>query len=113
MNRKGQALVEFVIILPIFLLLFMGAIDMGRIMYSKIILEEKMSDIINLYRNGKSNEDIKEELKLEEIKLEIKSDNEYLDFNLVKEIDVLTPGLNVILKNPHPLIIKRSIKNVT
>ena len=41
MPKKGQALVEFIIILPIVLLMFLGIIDLGRIMYTKIILEWK------------------------------------------------------------------------
>ncbi|MCM1053674.1 MAG: pilus assembly protein [Ruminococcus sp.] len=113
MNKKGQALVEFIIILPIFLLLLMGTIDMGRILYTKINLESQMNDIISLYDDGMKDKDILKKLKLEDTTLEVKNNNEYLDFNLIKKIDIITPGLNIIFDNPYDLKVKRSIKNVT
>ena len=39
MNKKGQALVEFVIILPVIILLFFGAVDFGRIIIKTNELE--------------------------------------------------------------------------
>jgi len=38
-NNKGQALVEFIIILPIFLLLIISIIDFGNIISKKYSLE--------------------------------------------------------------------------
>ena len=46
--KKGQALVEFVIILPIFLFLLLGVIDVGRIMYTKVNLENTISDVVDM-----------------------------------------------------------------
>ena len=37
-NNKGQALVEFIIILPIFLLLIISVIDFGNIISKKYFL---------------------------------------------------------------------------
>lgn len=34
-NEKGQAMVEFALVLPILLILFLGIIDFGRILYTK------------------------------------------------------------------------------
>ena len=48
MNRKGQTLVEFVIVLPIFLIILFYVIDFGRIIYSKNRLENSLNDIIFL-----------------------------------------------------------------
>jgi len=113
MKKKGQALVEFVIILPVFLMLVLGVIDIGKILYSKIIMEEKMSDIINYYENDKAIDDIKNilELNSEDYNLTIKTDNEYIDFSLSKKIDIITPGLNFVFDNPYHLTINRSIVN--
>ena len=33
MNKRGQALVEFVIILPIFIFMLLSIMDIGRIIY--------------------------------------------------------------------------------
>ncbi len=113
MNKKGQALVEFIIILPVFLLLLMGTIDIGRIIYSKISLESQMNDIISLYDEGVKEEEIIKKLKLADTSLEIKNNDDCLDFNLTKKIDIITPGLNIIFDNPYDLKVKRSTKNVT
>lgn len=52
-NKKGQALIEFVLMLPIVLLLFLGMIDVGRIIIRKSELENKVSDQITVWKQGK------------------------------------------------------------
>ena len=37
-NHHGQSLVEFALILPLLLMLVLGAIDFGRLFYTKIII---------------------------------------------------------------------------
>ena len=52
MNKKrGQALVEFVIILPIFLFFLFAIIDFGKIISLKNQLESEMDEIIEEYKN--------------------------------------------------------------
>lgn len=112
MNKKGQALVEFVIILPIFMMLVLGVIDIGKILYSKIILEEQISDVISLYESGKEKEEIVAKLEIDaDTSLEILNDEEYISFNLTKSIDIITPGLNFVFNNPYQLEVTRSIDN--
>lgn len=108
-KRRGQALVEFVIILPIFIMLILGVIDMGRILYSKIILEEKISDVISLIDKGKTVSDINRDL--DNMILEVQEEGDYVNYSLVQEIDIVTPGLNFIFSNPYPLKVSRSISN--
>lgn len=109
--KKGQALVEFIIILPIFLMLVLGITDMGKILYTKISLEGKMSEVVTLYDSNKSVEDISMSLKLDKNKvdLEILEETHEINFSLQKDIDIITPGLNLIFKNPYKLKINRSI----
>lgn len=38
-NRKGQAMVEFVLILPVFLLLLLGMVDLSRVISANFVLE--------------------------------------------------------------------------
>ena len=94
MKKHGQALVEFIIILPIFLLLVFGIFDIGKILYNKIILEQQTNLDLN-----------------KDVTLNVESDNNYLNFNLTKEVDIITPGLNLIFNNPYELKITRSILN--
>ena len=111
LKKEGQALVEFVIILPIFLMLFLGVIDFGKIFYNKIILESTINDVISLNENNMSEEEIKEKLNLEDMNLIINEDTSYKEISLAKEIEIITPGLNLILNNPYKLEVKRSIIN--
>ena len=108
MNRKGQALVEFVIILPIFILLVLGCIDIGRIIYTKMNLEEQMSDVVDYYKRGKTVEEINEKIDNE---VNIKIDTEYTTILLTKKIDIITPGLQLIFDNPYSIVVERSILN--
>ncbi|MDE5539243.1 MAG: hypothetical protein K2J20_02010, partial [Bacilli bacterium] len=72
-----------------------------------------MSDAITLYDNGRTKEEIDAKLKLDsdKIKLEIKQDEEYVEFILAKELDIITPGLNFVFDNPYNLKVSRSIQN--
>lgn len=110
--KKGQALVEFVIILPIFLFLLLAMIDIGRIMYTKINLENTISDVINLYEDDKSLSDIKTKLNLK-MALNIENNDDLTTVYLQKDLDIITPGLNLIFGNPYQIEVKRSILNET
>ena len=59
MNNKGQALVEFVLILPVFILILFVIVDFGMIISTKNSLENKSLDIVSIVKNGKTKEEIK------------------------------------------------------
>lgn len=110
MNKKGQALVEFVIILPIFIFMLLAIIDIGKIIYSQNELESEMSNVVELYKNKKTFLEIQSSLALndEDTVLEIKNENnETLIFSLKKEITIVTPGLQFLFPNPYSLEVKR------
>lgn len=109
MNKKGQALVEFIIILPIFLVLVLGVIDLGNILYQKTMLEGKMNDVISMYEKGNSSLEILEDMDLKNTTLDITEDDRTIRIHLKKEIDLITPGLNLVLDNPYQLDVSRSI----
>lgn len=110
-NRAGQALVEFVIILPIFIFMILAVIDLGKILYYKNNLESRMDEVITTYESLQDNVLIKEQLKLDEenIELEISSDEGYTEFLLTRSLDIITPGLNLVFGNPHNIKTKRVI----
>lgn len=112
MNKKGQALVEFIIILPILIMLFFGAVDFGRIVIRKNELESITSDVVKLYKDGNSYEKIEDFLKEnnDSNTLSIKNkDNEYVEFILQSELNFVTPGLGKILGEPYIVNSKRVI----
>ena len=111
LSKKGQALVEFVIILPIFVFMIFGVIDSGKILYMKNNLESQMDDIITAYKEGETKNEIIEKLKLkkENIILSITEEQKYLNFQIEKETDLITPGLNSLLGNPYKVSANRVI----
>lgn len=99
MNNKGQALVEFVIILPIFILIMLVVFDYARIMQTKIELEGVMEDVTT-----------NENYKLDDsIKLTTKQDGEYINYTLTKNIKLSSPVLVVILDQNYKVETNRSI----
>lgn len=110
MNRKGQALVEFVLILPIFIMILFSIVDFGMIFNKKNELENISIDIINLLNN---NNNKIEEIQKEYPKVDIKLTNEekYTIVEISTKVNIITPGLNRVLGNPYIVKVERKIPN--
>ncbi len=112
MKKRGQALVEFIIILPVLIMILFGAVDFGRIILKKNELESIVSNVVDLYNEGKSFEELEEYLKENGQKNSLKvtnKDNKYIEFTLEGEVNFVTPGLGKILGEPYKASIKRVI----
>lgn len=110
MNRKGQALVEFVLILPIFLLILFAVVDFGMILSKKNELENISVDVVAMIRNNDNIEDIK--MLYPDISIDVDSDNDYTTIKIYDEMDIMTPGLNLVLGEPYEVFVERTIPNV-
>lgn len=110
MNRKGQALVEFVLILPIFLLILFAVVDFGMILSNKNELENISVDVISMVKNNDNLDDIRE--LYPDINIEMNNDNRYTTIKIYKSIDVMTPGLNLVFGDPYEVVVERTIPNV-
>lgn len=112
-NQKGQALVEFVLLLPVFVFMVFMMIDFGRILTTKSSLESKASDALSLLKEGKSydavvtsiNKNTSSKLKLNLVY----GSDQYATVEVVSEVPILTPGLNLILKTPYEVKVKRVV----
>lgn len=112
MNRKGQALVEFVIIIPIFIMMIFTIIDFGIILYNMNKMEIKMEDVVTMYKSNSTYKNIEDYLNKDdnEVKLTITNDNnEDIKIVLSKEIKLITPGLGLIIGDPYNAEAKRVI----
>ncbi|MEG1351309.1 MAG: TadE/TadG family type IV pilus assembly protein [Bacilli bacterium] len=112
-NDKAQALVEFVLILPILIFLIFSVIDIGKIIYVKNHIENKTNDVVDLLNKNKDFDEIVKLVNKDnpykiELNLTYESDN-YLTIKLYGLVDILTPGLNLILDNPYKVIVKRVV----
>lgn len=109
MNKRGQALVEFVLILPLFILILFAIIDFGFIFNKKSELENMSVDIVNLIRNGKKIDEINKMYPNTLISEEIGDD--LIIVKLSEDIDIMTPGLNLVLGDPYKVEVKRTVPN--
>lgn len=109
-KNSGQALVEFIIILPILLLILMGMVDFGNIIYQKYHLESNLDTVVSLYQNGRS-EELTEYLKEEKITAHYIEEDVFIKVKLQKDVKIITPGLNTILKSPYEVSVERTVYN--
>ncbi len=110
-NKKGQALVEFVIILPITLILLFCIIDFGRIISLKTDLEGKAEDIITFYSNGKTLEEISAVMDVKDVKVGLEEKGSYNTLTVSKTIKPITPGLSYIINDAFNVKVSRVVRN--
>lgn len=106
MNQKGQALVEFIVVLPVLILIVMAITDMGNILYKKYQLENDLDYIAELYKQEKQLE-IESYANENNIIVSYDTNINQVTINLNKEVSVVTPGLKTILKDPYYINVKR------
>lgn len=100
MNKKGQALVEFIIILPILIFILLAIIDYGMISYNKSKMENIITDIGSMLKNNETEDEINRFISSNDndIKINLKHEDKYINIKLYKEYNFITPGLNKIFK---------------
>lgn len=117
-NKKAQALVEFVLILPILIMMIFAIIDFGNIYVAKSNLENRMTyatevlkksdDMSTLYEevltsvNRDSNDKIQVELVFE-------NDTDFVKVKLSKNVNIITPGLNLVLGDKYNATVERVV----
>ena len=107
MNRKGQALIEFVLILPVLLFILFAIIDFGVIFSSKSNLENDSADIIDLFKSGISINELKE--MYPDNSINISNNGEYYTIIIRTSVNLITPGLNRVLGEPYLLNVERVV----
>ena len=109
-NNKGQALVEFVIILPIFLLLIISVIDFGNIISKKYSLENDIDTISSMYKEEKYNE-IDYYTDKKDIDVSFTNDSAFVNISLSKDIRIMSPILNLVFGKNYSISVEKSIYN--
>ena len=107
-NNKGQALVEFIIVLPIFLLLLISVIDFGNIISKKYSLENDIDVVSELYLNEEFDE-INTYVKNKDIKINYSNDNSLVTIKLTKNIKIISPMLNIVFGKNYDIDVEKSI----
>lgn len=110
-NDKGQALVEFVLILPIIIMILFVIIDMSNVFYNKSHLENVLASVVDEVKQNKTINEIEQELTDEKLNITIKENNNTKTIVLEKTIDFITPFSNNFFKEGYKIKTKRVILN--
>lgn len=106
-DRKGQALIEFVLILPILILLLLGIMDVGIILVRKSELENKVTDMIKVWeQKDTSINELERLLNNEGLETEFTKNTttSYVTVKVVDEVTLTTP-----INKKYKIEIKRVI----
>ena len=97
MNKKGQALIEFIIILPIFIMMMLAVFDCVRIYSEKSKLEGILEDVI-LDDNTYSDVNV--------TKNSVSKGTEYV---VSKDIEIYSPVVSVVTGTKYNIVVKRIV----
>ena len=109
MNKKGQALVEFIIILPITIFILLAIVDYGTISYNKNKLENIVDDVGKMYKNGESSDEISRFIDDDKVSYNVSLDDKYTTVILTRKYKCITPGLDSFFSKD--IIVERKIYN--
>ena len=109
-NNKGQALVEFIIILPIFLMLILSIIDLGNIISKKYSLQNDIDLISDMYKNEEY-VNINNYVNDKNITISYRVSDDFVIINLKKDVNVISPLLNIILGRDYEINVEKSMYN--
>lgn len=107
-NNKGQALIEFILVLPVFILLIISMIDFGNIILKKYSLENEIDTVSTMYLN---NEDYNSYLDNKNIEINYEIDGNFTNITLIKKVRILCPVLIPILGSKYEVKVEKSVIN--
>ncbi len=108
MNDKGQALIEFIIILPILLFIILSMFDIGNVLHQKYKLENDLDVVVNLFEQNKQIE-LNDYVNKNKIAFKFNDKDDHVTIEVSKKINISTPGLNYVFKEPYYIYAKRYI----
>ena len=101
-DNKGQALVEFILILPFFLLIVITMFDLANIILKKYSLENSLDVISRMYKED-DQVTLSSYIDENNIRVTYDRDNEYITINVYKDVDVISPILSTVMGNPYEI----------
>ncbi len=108
MNNRGQALVEFVIILPILIFTCLAVFDLGNIIVKKYALENDLDTIVNMYEIG-DNDAVLSFTRKENFKIKYEEVGNYNKITLSKQVKVITPIVSQALGKNYEIKSSRTV----
>lgn len=122
-GEKGQALVEFALVLPLMLILFCGVIDFGRIIYANLNLNMVSQEGVRMAGLGESDQNV---IQFTEDKFKagdsskliinispndtIRDSGDYVSVSLEYPISYATPLISSLLPSPYIVNVSSTIR---
>ncbi len=111
-KQSGQALIEFVMILPVLIMLIFSFVDLGRIILENNRLESLTTIVINKYSETQDYSQLKDyivDLGYDDVDLSLVQKNNTLTVGVTKKVSLVTPGLDKIIGDPYHVKIERVV----
>ena len=108
MNKKGQALVEFILVLPILLWIIISMIDIGNIFLKKFDLNNDLETVATLYENGDMT-NLNNYLEEENINLSENSKDDMITLTLSQNVSISTPVIQQVLGSDYEIKTSKTI----
>lgn len=122
-KKKGQAIMEIALVLPIMIIVFCGITDFGRILYASTHLNMVTQEAVRLAGLGKSdfeiNNYVSEKVYIanaDEIGVEItpaenyRDSGDYVTVKLTYDVNYITPLIGKILPSPFEINTQSTIR---
>ena len=107
-NSKGQALIEFILVLPIFLFVIISIIDFGNIVLKKYSLENEIDTVSEMYKLGNT-DNINSYLINKNIAINYNKQDKFMTIKLTKDIKITSPILLLIFGKNYEISTEKSI----
>ena len=107
MKQKGQALVEFILIMPLIILISISLIDIGNIFIHKYELNNTLETVCELYKNDALKE-LNAYVAKENIEYTNTENNNLITITIQQNIKINAPVLSNILGKNHKIKAKKT-----
>lgn len=122
-RKKGQAIMEIAVVLPILLIVFCGIVDFGRILYASTHLNMVAQEAVRLAGLGKNDSEVTQYVNdkaylmdKDTIKVSITPDDlhrksgDYVTVKITYDVKYITPLIGAILPLPFEVSTQSTIR---
>ena len=109
-NKKGQALVEFILIIPVIVMLLFIIIDFSNVFYNKNMIENITNNAAEYIIEGKTIEEVQSILP-DGVSASLVPNGNKRKLTITKSINFVTPFGNLFFSDPYSVSSERVLLN--
>jgi len=108
LGNKGQALVEFIIIIPVLLLILLALVDFGSVIHQKYVLENDVDIVSDMYLLNK-NDDINNYVDKIGADISYETDDKYITIKLEKRTKYITGIISSAMGDDYKISASKTV----